>query len=147
MGKTSSPLCNRKTVYSKLLENTCMPGLTCLRLTQGQFRAKVQDTIALPNTKKHSVVTGVVLPHTGFLLAQPGVSVSALYQAIDTRERFITDFHVLSRIWRATSLLLGPSGSECLLSRSSKASGAAKYFPALCVWVFFFLICLSLLPT
>lgn len=134
MGKTSSPLCNRKTVCSKLLENTRTPGLTHLRLTYGQFSAKAQDITALPNAKNHSVVTSVALPHTGLPLAQPGASWRALYQAIDTREHFITDLHVLSGIWRVMSLLLDPSGSEgdeCLMSRSSNATGAAKYFPAL----------------
>lgn len=135
-GKTSSPLCNRKTVCSKLLENTCMPGLTCLCLTYSQFSARAQDITALPNAKNHSVVTSVALPHTGLLLAQPGASWRALYQAIDTKEHFITDFHVLSGIQRVMSLLLDPSGSEgdeYLMSRSSNATGAAKYFPVPCV--------------
>lgn len=136
MGKTSSPLCNRTTVCSKLLENTCMPGLTRLRLTYCQFSARAQDITALPSAKNHSVVTSVALPHTRLPLAQPGASWRALYQAIDTKERFITGFHVLCRIWRVMSLLLDPSGSEgdeCLMLRSSDATGAAKYFPALCV--------------
>lgn len=74
-----------------------MPGLTDFHLTYSQFSARVQDVTALPNAEKHSVVISVALPHTHLPLAQPGASLRALYQAIDTRERFITDFHVLSK--------------------------------------------------
>jgi len=96
-----------------------MPGFTHLHQTHSQVSAR--DITALPNAKPHSVVTSAVLPHAGLPLAQPGATWRALYQAIDTSERFITDFHAPNRIWRVMSLLLDPLGSEgdeCLMSEA-----------------------------